>query len=118
MWPTIVDGGLVEVVPLRRPLRKGEIVLMNWRGKPVLHRVRKIDAERVWTQGDSCIEPDPPTPLGEVVAVAIAVDQSGCRTPLRPSLDHGGRALLRYAALRGRLMLARSWRSVRAPLAT
>lgn len=62
MWPLIrIDRDHVTVVPLRRPLQRGDIVLFaDDAGRYVVHRVWKLDEDCVITLGDHCVVPDAP----------------------------------------------------------
>ncbi len=117
MWPMIPDGAIVTLVRLEAPVRPGQIVLMDWGGVPVLHRVLRVVEGAVYTMGDSCLDPDPPTDLPAVLALATAVaDRRGVIT-LVGSWSHGIRSWFIYLGGRGRLELARRWRGLRRSLA-
>ena len=116
MWPMIPDGAIVTLVRLEGPVRPGQIVLMDWGGVPVLHRVLRAVEGAVYTMGDSCLDPDPPTDLPAVLALATAVaDRRGVIT-LVGSWSHGIRSWFVYLGGRGRLALARRWRGLRRSL--
>ena len=113
MWPTIGDGSLVTLVPLSSGLRSGQIVLIDWGGTPVLHRVVKVSQGAVYTAGDACLQPDPPAELTRVCALAISVtDQRGIIT-LTGSWSLGPRSWMFYFGARARLSAARGWRRLR-----
>jgi hypothetical protein len=112
MWPTLADGSLVTVIARPSAVRPGQIILMDWGGRPVLHRVVRVAGDVVQTAGDACLELDPPTPIDRVHALAIAVSDERGVVTLVGSLRHGVRSWLRYAHARTRLMLARRWRRV------
>lgn len=113
MWPTIGDGSLVTLAPLPSTLRPGQIVLVDWGGTPVLHRVVRVARDAVYTAGDACLQPDPPTELARVYALATSVsDQRGTIT-LTGSWNLGARSWLLYAAARARLGVARGWRRLK-----
>lgn len=113
MWPTIPDGSLVTLVRLDRSIRRGQIVLIDWNGMPVLHRVQRVVGEMVHTIGDACIDPDPPTTLADVVALATSVSDNRGEITLAGSWRHGTRSWMLYAAAGVRLFLARRWRWLR-----
>jgi hypothetical protein len=113
MWPTIRDGSLVTLAPLPPSLRSGQIVLLNWNGYPVLHRIVATAADVVYTVGDGCVEPDPPTPRSHVLALATAVRDTRGVTTLTGSLRLGGSSWVRYAFARARLAGARVWRRLK-----
>lgn len=61
MMPLIRRGkDPVTVVPLQRPLKIGDVVLLTTGAERyVVHRVWKINGENIQTLGDNCINPDP-----------------------------------------------------------
>lgn len=113
MWPTVPDGAVVELGGMPRRLRRGQIVLLDWKGTAVLHRLVAVRRQEVETCGDACIDRDPPTPREHVVAVARSVEVGGDVVPLIPSLDWGVVAWMRFVRARGRLAAARVWRAIR-----
>ncbi len=113
MWPTIGNGSLVALAPVPERLRIGQIVLMDWGGRPVLHRIVRLDSATVYTAGDACLEPDPPTSRDRICAVATSVSDGRGVVTLTGSWSLGLRSWLLYAALRSRLGLARAWRRLR-----
>jgi ribosomal protein S18 acetylase RimI-like enzyme len=112
MWPTIPDGAFVELAPLPARLRRGSIVLLDWNGTAVLHRVRRVRDGIVETQGDGCVERDPPTPRDRVVAIAVSIEHDGRLSSASASWRWGPAAWLRFVRARARLSAARFWRSV------
>ena len=62
MWPLIrINRDHVTVLPLKRPLERGDIVLFSDDlGRYVVHRVWKLDENCVITLGDHCVLPDAP----------------------------------------------------------
>ena len=59
MVPALVDGEAIEVHPLARAPRPGEVVAWVRAGALVVHRVRRLHGGgRVQTQGDARGEPD------------------------------------------------------------
>ncbi len=113
MWPTIRDGSVVTLIPLETKVQPGQVVLMDWGGLPVLHRVLKIDRDLVHTIGDACVDPDLPTQLADVVALATTVSDDRGVITLTGSWRHGIRSLTLYISGRWRLALARRWRRLR-----
>ena len=110
MWPTIGDGSIVTLIPPPATVRPGQIVLMDWGGRPVLHRVVRIAGGMIHTTGDACIDPDPPTALDRVCALATSVSDSRGVITLTGSWKLGARSWLLFAGARARLGLARVWR--------
>ena len=113
MWPTIRDGSIVTLGPKPSALRPGQIVLLDWGGRPVLHRIVRIDGELVQTCGDACLDLDPPTSLSHVHAVATCLTDARGAVTLTGSPHLGVRSLLHFIAARVRLSLARRWRAIR-----
>jgi hypothetical protein len=113
MWPTLGDGSLVTVVALPATLRPGQIVLMDWNGRPVLHRVVRVSGDTIVTLGDSNLQADPPTQVANVCALATSVTDGRGVVTLVGSFEHGVGSWLLYAAARSRLALARVWRRAR-----
>jgi len=73
---------IVTVVPLRRAPRIGDIVLF-YRPESVapyvLHRVWKIEGERVCTFGDGCYGPDHWMPASHIWGLAILIERGRLR---------------------------------------
>jgi GNAT superfamily N-acetyltransferase len=117
MWPTIADRALVEVGPLSDDLRTGQIVLADWEGNAVLHRIVEVDGASVTTCGDACVDSDPAIPRERVIARAIAVESAAGMTTLTGSARLGAVSWVRFARARARLAMARVWRGWRRRLA-
>ena len=96
MQPTVRHADLVLVAPLRRAVRRGDIVLVPLGPRLMLHRVALVDRERVITRGDARERNDAPVSTGEIVANAIAVRRDQVVTPLRLTTRFGAAALVRY----------------------
>lgn len=118
MQPTVRHADLVLVTPLRRDVRRGDIVLVPLGPRLMLHRVALLDAGRVVTRGDARERDDAPVARGEIVARAIAVRRDSVVTPLRLTTRFGAAALARYLigearrrARRLRAILSRGFRS-------
>lgn len=79
MQPSLAPGTLVMLAPRReRSLTVGDVVLARTkRGTYLLHRVRRIGADWVETQGDANMLPDERVPIGAVAAIAEAVVVDG-----------------------------------------
>ncbi len=81
MYPFIRHGDLVEISPIREPVRIGQVVAvaMPPDGRLVVHRV--VRRERTWvqTQGDNCDMPDAHVPMEDVLGVVTAVRRMGRR---------------------------------------
>lgn len=109
MWPLLRNRlDSVLLAPLGRVVRRGDIVLMKVpepHNRYILHRVYKVSGGLMGTQGDGCLEADPPVPLDCVLGRVEAVLR-GKRT-----LSCDGTLLRAYTALwmaftplRGRMM--------------
>jgi hypothetical protein len=88
MGPTISDGDVVEVVPLGdAPPRTGDIVLLEGRAGPLIHRVVRSPRNRSGsysTQGDASFWPDDPVPPTAIVGRVVAIERCGRRVrPVR-----------------------------------
>lgn len=71
---------IVTILPVSRPLRKGDIVLFRRAdGVYVVHRLIRIEKDAVQTLGDNCPRPDAPLPISEVLGIVTHV-QRGKRT--------------------------------------
>ena len=96
MQPTVRHADLVLVTPLRREVRRGDIVLVPLGPRLMLHRVALLDGERVVTRGDARERNDAPVARNEVVARAIAVRRDHVVTALGLTTRFGAAALVRY----------------------
>ena len=113
MWPAVPDGALVELAAVPSRLRRGRIVLLDWNGTAVLHRVTRVRDDVVETRGDACLERDPPTPRERLVAMAVSIEHEGRLSSASGSLRWGPMAWIRFARARTRLGAARFWRVMR-----
>lgn len=74
---------LVSIVPLARPLKRGDVVLFEMpKGRYVVHRVRKIRQDRLQTLGDHCWNPDAWMPPACVLGLAVQVKRDNRLIPL------------------------------------
>lgn len=96
MQPTVRHADFVLVGPLRRHVRRGDIVLVPLGPRLMLHRVALVEAERVITRGDARERNDAPVTGAEIVARAIAVRRDQVVTPLGLTTRFGAAALVRY----------------------
>lgn len=73
MMPLIRRGkDPVTIVPLHRPLKIGDVVLLTTGAERyVVHRVWKLRGESIRTLGDYCVNPDPWIPREQVLGQAI-----------------------------------------------
>lgn len=66
----------VTIIPIRRPLRKGDIVLFQRAdGVYVVHRLIAIGEQTVQTLGDNCPSPDSPIPVSSVLGIVTYVQR-------------------------------------------
>lgn len=111
MHPFVRSG---EQICLRREtgtLRIGDIVMViTHHGRPLIHRVVRLGAHRVQTQGDSAFHPDAWLPLGHIVGRVVAVTG-----PRQPKAASSFRALClgRAPSARAFCRSVRSWRASR-----
>lgn len=67
----------VTIIPLNRPLKKGDVVLFRLGGRYIVHRVRKLQEGRVQTFGDNCWNPDPWIPGEQVLGLVARYSRGG-----------------------------------------
>jgi hypothetical protein len=85
MTPTIRDGELVQVRPLRPgDLRPGAIVLGRHKGRPILHRLIRIDSrtKELLLAGDASLRGTDRAAADTVAGIATAVRRNKCLMPL------------------------------------
>lgn len=77
MRPLIRRGAdKVTVVPLRRPVRPGDIVLFaDPDGRYVVHRVWKCGKNKVVTLGDHCNKPDAPLDADRIWGIVTKLER-------------------------------------------
>ena len=117
MNPLIRHGDRVLLAGLRGAPRRGQVVLLDAGGSPLLHRIVSRDSGSVVTRGDSRRTSDRPHPTSSIVAQALVVRRSGTTICLAPTLAFGLMPLVRAGAwwLRVRLPKLRSVRFRREP---
>ena len=67
----------VTIVPLERPLLKGDVVLFRLGERYIVHRVWKLEDGRVRTFGDNCWNPDPWIPENQVLGLVVKYARDG-----------------------------------------
>jgi len=78
MSPFIRNGDVVEVVPVKRKINLGDIVLYcSSHGNPVVHRVIRRGKESVTTKGDSVSSSDQPLLSKQVLGRVMVVEKNG-----------------------------------------
>ena len=74
----------VTIEPLNRPLKIGDVVLFHdGAGRYVVHRVWKLEPNRVITLGDNCKNADRPLSYGQILGLVTKLER-GC---IRMNLD-------------------------------
>lgn len=96
MHPTVRHADLVLIAPLRRAVRRGDIVLVPLGRRLMLHRVALLDDRRVITRGDARERNDVPVGRDDIVARALAVRRGPVVTALDLTTRFGAAALFRY----------------------
>jgi signal peptidase I len=85
MYPNIIDNDLVLIK--KGGFRVGDVVCFKSQAdRHVMHRVIKLNKERVITRGDNSIKNDSPTALKDITAVAIAIKREGRLIPIKRSV--------------------------------
>ena len=108
----------VTIVPLKRELMIGDVVLFELAGRYVVHRVWKLQGSRVRTLGDNCWNPEPWFPQEQVLGLAVRYQRDGRVIPLdSPFARWQGRVWMtlhsiRKCYLRLRSVAARCYRKV------
>lgn len=79
MRPFLRDGiDEVELAPVDRvALRKGMVVLFRYQGRHVLHRVRRIDSDRLVIKGDGNYRIEETVTRGDVVCNVSRIYRNG-----------------------------------------
>lgn len=100
----------VTIVPLQRPLRRGDVVLFTLGdGRYVVHRLWKIQGDRVQTLGDHCANPEPWFPREQVLGQVIRFSREGRAFRLdTPAARLFGRAWMAALPMRRCLMRLRA----------
>ena len=67
----------VTIIPINRPLQKGDVVLFQLGERYIVHRVWKMEDGRVRTFGDNCWNPDPWIPDKQVLGLVVKYARNG-----------------------------------------
>ena len=67
----------VTIIPVNRPLKRGDVVLFQLGSRYIVHRVWKLAAGRVRTFGDNCWNPDPWIPEKQVLGLVVKYSRNG-----------------------------------------
>lgn len=116
MFPTIRHDDLVLLSPLRRSVRRGDIVLVPLGRGLMLHRAVHVDVGRLITRGDARTADDVPVLASDVVARAVAVQHGNRVSALIPSARFGLPALFRFvieSSRRHARLIRTGWRQRR-----
>ena len=78
MWPFVLDGDVVEILPRRKPVTVGDIVFVPNVEFGHVHRVIALDTEgRALVRGDALYEPDGWFSQNEISGVLGSVSRRG-----------------------------------------
>lgn len=73
----------VTIIPLRRPVKRGDIVLFaDGDGRYVVHRVWKRGEDTILTMGDHCTKPDRPLYPNQIWGLVTKVQRGSKSIPL------------------------------------
>jgi signal peptidase I len=108
MNPVLRDGDGVLLAGFARAPRPGDVLFLDVSGRPLLHRVTRIESGKIVTRGDAALTDDAPVSPAACVAHALAVRRGAVTVALTPTLRFGVKALLWFAAWEIRLRLPTS----------
>ena len=78
MSPTIPAGAEVLVAPLRAGVRPGQVVFaVLGTSTPVVHRVERVDGDRVLLRGDARVVADPPVGRAQILGEVTRARRDG-----------------------------------------
>ena len=120
MRPLIRRGrDRVTILPATRDLHIGDVVLFrSAQGRYVVHRIWKIDGDRVRTLGDNCMNPDAWIPVESVWGQVVCFERAGRSWRLNTGLSRAwGRIWmatfpLRVLYKRGRKLAGKCYRRI------
>ena len=106
-----IEGGVDQVFLLKKEkVLVGDIVLVEYRGKHILHRVYAIDGEKVILMGDGNLEGTEEVMVEEVMGTVVEIVHKGRRRkPGKAWLWRHSLPLRRYL-----LKIHRKWNKLRA----
>ena len=108
MNPLLREGDRVLLTAPTRELRRGDVVLIDAEGSPVLHRVRRLFDGMLVARGDAASTDDPPMPVSRCVARAVAARRGSVTVALVPTFRFGVKALLWFVLWRLRVRVPSS----------
>jgi hypothetical protein len=95
MTPALRGGTRIEIRPLTRGPRLGDVVACERGGRLVVHRVVGVQGSRIITQGDALSAPDPAWSIAEVLGLVFLPENGTPRSlPFRRRLRRALRRLL------------------------
>ena len=75
-----IEGGVDQVYLLKKEkVAVGDIVLVEYHGKHILHRVYAVDGEKMTLMGDGNLEGTERVAKDEVLGTAVEIVHGGCR---------------------------------------
>lgn len=75
-----IRGGEDQVYLLKKDkVKVGDIVLVEYHGKHILHRVYAIDGERITLMGDGNLEGTEEVAKDEILGTVVEIVHGGCR---------------------------------------
>ena len=106
-----IEGGMDQVFLLKKEkVIVGDIVLVEYRGKHILHRIYAIDGEKVILMGDGNLEGTEEVMVEEVMGTVVEIVHKGRRRkPGKAWLWRHSLPLRRYL-----LKIHRKWNKLRA----
>jgi hypothetical protein len=96
MHPTVRNADQVLIVPLDRPARRQDVVLVPYGPRLMLHRVVRVTRDTLQTRGDARPHNDPAVLIRDIVGRAVAVRRAERVTPLILTTRFGMFGLVRF----------------------
>lgn len=101
------EKDIVTVAPVHRPLKCGDIVLLQRAdGVYVMHRIRRLYESTIITLGDNCWKEDMPLPRTAVLGIAVHMQRGKHTIALDSALSRAAGRLW-MACHRGRIFYRR-----------
>lgn len=98
----------VTIIPLKRPLMRGDVVLFRLGEKYIVHRVWQLKNGFVRTLGDHCVNPEPWFPEQQALGLAVRYVRDGRSHRLdTPAARAWGRGWMAMQPLRRMYWVAR-----------
>lgn len=80
MWPLVGDGVVLGIMPDRKGIKQGDIILFRYSGSMVAHRVIKASPCSFTTKGDASSFFDPHVKSQDIIGRALFIERKGRRT--------------------------------------